>query len=255
MKLKLVIIVGVMLFIAPIIVAKLLEINFFSFAKGEVDTWIMFWGSYLGAIVGAGVVYFVAQLQMKKQKELQIEAIKIENVNSTRREMHKFNLTNQLEKIEEMHELFNKLLLLSLNLNNDLLLFAISMESIEKDIKSTRESFDPKEKIYQLRGELKEYHLEMSYIFMRLTVLSEYINHEMKNEVLQLQEDFIEIYDEVRECYYSTELYKKYLKGSGDEPFILDNVKTFTSRVSLVSFGDLQRELRYTLQEIKIFIK
>ncbi|RBP85974.1 hypothetical protein DFO70_1366 [Cytobacillus firmus] len=146
MKFKLVIIAVVILLMAPIFIAKLLEINFFSFARGEVDTWIMFWGSYLGAIVGASVVYFVAQLQMKKQHELQIKAIKIENENSTRREMHHFYLTNKLEKIEEMQEHFNKLSSLVLQLNNDLLIFAIACEAIEKDIKSKRENFDPKDK-------------------------------------------------------------------------------------------------------------
>ena len=85
MKTKLILFLGGLFLVVPVLLAKLLELNIFSFAMGKVDTWITFWGSYLGAIIGASVVYFVAQLQMKSQQELQIEAIKIENQNSTRR--------------------------------------------------------------------------------------------------------------------------------------------------------------------------
>lgn len=255
MKTKLIVFLGGLFLVVPILLAKLLELNIFSFAMGKVDTWITFWGSYLGAIIGASVVYFVAQLQMKRQQEMQIEAIKIENENSTRREMHQFYLTNKLEKIEEMHKLFNELSSLSVKINNDLLKFTIYSEAIDKDIKSQNDNFNPKEKIYQLRSELGEYHYEMSSIFVRLSVLSEYIHLEIKKEVLHLQDLFLKIYDEVRECYYSDEIYKKYLKGSGDELFILDDVKIFIRTLSQVSFGDLQKELRNTLRDIDAFIK
>ena len=241
--------------IVPVLLAKLLELNIFSFAMGKVDTWITFWGSYLGAIIGASTVYFVAQLQMKTQQELQIEAIKIENENSTRREMHQFYLTNKLEKIEEMHKLFNELSSLSIKLNNDLLTFAISKEAIDKDRKSKNDNFNPKEKIDQLRGELRENHYEMSSIFVRLIVLSEYIHEGIKNEVLHLQDEFIKIFGEVKECYYSDEIYKKYLRGSGDELFVLNSVNILTRKLSQVSFGDLQKELRHTLRDIDAFIK
>lgn len=255
MKTKLILFLGGLFLVVPVLLAKLLELNIFSFAMGEVDTWITFWGSYLGAIIGASVVYFVAQLQMKRQQELQIEAIKIENQNSTRREMHQFYLTNKLEKIEEMHKLFNELSSLSIKINNDLLKFAISREAIDKDIKSRNDNFNPKEKIYHLRGELSKYHYEMSSIFVRLIVLSEYIHHGIKNEVLHIQDEFLKIFEEVRECYYSDDMYKKYLKGSGDDLFILDSVKIFTRKLSQVSFGDLQKELRHTLRDIDAFIK
>lgn len=255
MKTKLILFLGGLFLLVPVLLAKLLELNIFSFAMGEVDTWITFWGSYLGAIIGASVVYFVAQLQMKRQQELQIEAIKIENKNSTRREMHQYYLTNKLEKIEEMHKLFNELSSLSIKLNNNLLKFAISREAIDKDIKSENYNFNPKEKIYQLRGELSDNHYEMSSIFTRLIVLSEYIHQGIKSEVLQLQDEFLKIFDDVKECYFSDEIYKKYLKGSGDKLFILDSVSIFTRRLSRVSFGDLQKELRNTLRDIDAFIK
>lgn len=50
-------------------------------------------------------------------------------------------------------------------------------------------------------------------------------------------------------------MYKGYLIGSGDELFILESVKTFTKKLSQVSFGDLQKELRNTLHDINAFIK
>ncbi len=69
-----------------------------------------------------------------------------------------------------MHKLFNELSSLSIKLNNDLLKFAISREAMDKDIKSKNDNFNPKEKIYQLRGELTENHYEMSSICVRLIV-------------------------------------------------------------------------------------
>lgn len=239
----------------PIVLTMLLNLSLFKFAPGKVDSWITFWGSYVGAIVGASVVYFVAQLQMKNQQKMQIEAIKIENKNSTRREMHRFHLTNKLEKIEEMHGLLNKLSAISIELNNDLLIFVITRDAIERELKSKREDFNPKEKIYQLRSDLREYHFEMLSIFMRLIVLSEYVHQGIQDGILHLQEEFLEIYDEVKECYYSKEAYKKYLGESGDELFILESVDSFTRKLSQLSFRDLQKELRDTLHEINEFKK
>lgn len=116
----------------PILLVSLLDAEIFSYASGEVESWITFWGSYIGAIFGASAVYFVSRFQIKKQYEQQIKAIEIENTHSTKREMKQFYLTNKLNKIEEMQEILNNLNVITIDFNNELVEFAISKEALEK---------------------------------------------------------------------------------------------------------------------------
>ncbi|MCM3705330.1 hypothetical protein M3205_06255 [Cytobacillus firmus] len=251
---KTILILGVLFFTAPVLVASLLEMGIFSFAKGEVDTWITFWGSYLGAIVSASVVYFVAQLQIKKQQELQIEAIRIENENSTRREMKNFYLKNKLEKIEEMQNSLKKLATLNINLNNDLLTFAITKDAIDRGIKSNRNDDDPIERIYLLRTNLRKQHLEMTEALLKLNVLDDYIQG-LSGKIFDLHEEFQGLYEEVRNCYYSDEKYKEYLSLPNERRFITDNSEIINRKISQLSFNDLQALLRSILNEIENYMK
>lgn len=58
-----------LIFMIPIIMALLLKLKVFSFAIGTTGAWIAYWGSYLGAIVGAFTVIAVTLIQIRKQGE------------------------------------------------------------------------------------------------------------------------------------------------------------------------------------------
>lgn len=60
----------------PLALVFILQTDLFNFSIGEVDSWITFWGSYIGAIIGASVVYFVARIQIKSQYDQQSETLR-----------------------------------------------------------------------------------------------------------------------------------------------------------------------------------
>lgn len=249
---------------SPIFLAFLLDAKLFSFASGEVDSWIMFWGSYIGAIIGASAVYFVAQFQIKKQHEQQmtllklenkqqIKAIEIENKQSTKREMKKFYLTNKLEKIEDMQNTLEKLIAINIQLNNDLVTFVVVKEALDKGIKNNKNE-DLNERIYLIRTNLKKHYFELNAALSRLSVLGDYVQG-VSVEIFNLQEKFLELFDEVRNCFYSEELYKKYLTKPDSETFTAEMSEIITRKICYLSYDYLQKELRSTINEIEDYIK
>lgn len=243
----------VIIFGMPVLLSIAAKYPIFSFAPGEVGTWITFWGSYFGAIIGASAVYFVARYQINKQHEQQIKAIEIENIQSTKREMKQFYLKNKLVKIEEMQKILTKIEGITLNLNNDLLEFVIHSESIGMDYKSKR-NVDPVESIYKLRKRLRNLHLEIVSEMSSLAVLSKYIKR-MEKEYLFLQQKIFELHQEIKECYYKDEAYKKYLFGPPDELFLLENAEIIMRTINYLRVDYLNYELKSTLDEIERFAK
>lgn len=100
---KSLVVIGVL--ITPLIMSLLLKAPVFSFADGNVESWISFWGSYVGALIGAATVYIVTNLQVKEQRKIQLQAIKEEHENALKREMKQFHFKNEIEKIEEFYDL------------------------------------------------------------------------------------------------------------------------------------------------------
>ncbi|MGA3601747.1 hypothetical protein [Lysinibacillus agricola] len=236
----------------PILLVFLLHAEIFSYASGEVESWITFWGSYIGAIFGASAVYFVSRFQIKKQYEQQIKAIEIENTHSTKREMKQFYLTNKLEKIEEMQEILNNLYTITIDINNELVEFAVHKEALEKKIQSNR-NVDFIEGIYKLRTNLQKNYFKATSELVRFSVLSEYVK-DVNPSFSFIQYEFLELYDEVKECYYSDEMYKEYLIKP-DEPYISENADRVFKKITYLREAFLQNELKTILNEIEEYIK
>ncbi len=93
----------VMLLVIPLSIAGLMYFPLLNFAKGTVESWLSFWGSYMGAIIGASVVYFVSKYQIRKQNH---DAVVRDNKNYMRR-----------LKIEKNHETISELIALENNLH------------------------------------------------------------------------------------------------------------------------------------------
>lgn len=84
---------------SPILLSVFMHLDLFSKSLGDANGWLSYWGGYLGALIGAATVYFVTNIQMKKQTELHQETLKIQT------ELHNKNLIEQrniqMESIKE----------------------------------------------------------------------------------------------------------------------------------------------------------
>ena len=89
---------------APYVMAILLPSEKFVFALGSVDSWIMFWGTYLVGIIGAGALIWVTNHQGKVQRKAQVEALRQEHERARERKMEQKYLSTQIEKIEEFYQ-------------------------------------------------------------------------------------------------------------------------------------------------------
>lgn len=94
----------------PFVLDILIKNDYLSFSPGAVDSWIDFWGTYVGAVIGASVVYFVAIIQTQKQNAQQMAAIELRGKYELQREMKFFHTTKVLEKTEEFIEVADELL-------------------------------------------------------------------------------------------------------------------------------------------------
>lgn len=63
----------------PLIVTLLLEFPLFSLARGEVESWIGFWGSYLGNIIGLIGLSYATYFQIRYQQKLMLDEIYSQN--------------------------------------------------------------------------------------------------------------------------------------------------------------------------------
>ncbi|RHW33533.1 TVP38/TMEM64 family protein [Oceanobacillus profundus] len=249
---------------APFALVALLDTGILTFQLGEDDTWIAFWGTYIGAIVSASVVYFVARFQIKKQyeqqmylfqlqNEQQIKSIEMENKHSTKREMEKFHLINKLEKIEEMQALLEKISSINIDLNNDLVTFSVIKHAQVKSIEGNS-SVDKEDQIYQLRTNYRKYHFEITKDIMRLIVLSNYVKP-TEVKLLELQQKFMGLFQEVKDCYFSEELYKKYLIKRETSVYAMENSELIAQKIIEMNIYILQKELDNTLNKIEKYVE
>src|SRR5699024_12072679 len=63
----------------PFLFSYSLKHEWLQFISGPIESWIGFWGSYIGAIIGSAAVFIVAKHQIKKQHEQQINDIQAES--------------------------------------------------------------------------------------------------------------------------------------------------------------------------------
>lgn len=145
----------------PFSIGYFIKNEFFSFSGGSTDSWVSFWGSYGGAIIGAITVYLVTTLQNKNQKDLQLESIKREHDNAINRENRNVYLNKQGEKIEETLILLDELIDLTIFIGNSFRHYSIFKENIEK------EDYGDKKEIVLMREKYKK---EVLAYYQEITV-------------------------------------------------------------------------------------
>lgn len=107
---KTVIWIVVILTSIPVILTLLMHCDIFSYALGDANGWLSYWGGYLGALIGAGIVFVVTNQQMKIQKSLHDETLKKQTkINKdnieTQLDIHNRNMKEQKElQIEAIHK-------------------------------------------------------------------------------------------------------------------------------------------------------
>lgn len=86
----------------PFLFSYLLNNEWLQFISGPIESWIGFWGSYIGAIIGSAAVFIVAKHQIKKQHEQQINDIQAESEELFERKMEGYAQRKRIEKLDEM---------------------------------------------------------------------------------------------------------------------------------------------------------
>lgn len=188
--------------IGPFFVGHFIKEDFFSFAGGSTDSWISFWGSYGGALIGALTVYLVTSLQIKSQRDLQIQLIKTEHDNAINRENRSLYLNQQYEKIEDSFAKIDEIILLYTKLNNSVSSFVFYRELLkDESFKGIpQEQFVEKEiknKIDIKKGEaIKNFELLVTKIggFSRTSLYIEDIKSDV-NSITSIINSYLEYYD------------------------------------------------------------
>jgi gas vesicle protein len=245
---KVLIIVGVLL--APLIISLLLKVHIFSFSMGDVESWIAFWGSYVGALIGAATVYLVTNLQVKEQRELQLQAIKLEHNNSLQREMRQFHFINDIEKIEEFDDLLEETLDSISKCVNDFTKYItyshILYGGVDKYTKDEKERFE--EEIKKLHTEVYNWIHKLTRSVMKMNRLSAYIQ-ETTLPVGELHRKLEKFVTELREGYNDKYSFKKY--PDFDAPPLLPHLNDFTQKIYQLKRDILDPRLNERISEMK----
>jgi len=124
----------IILSVPVLLVARGMTWKWTSFAPGNTDAWIGFWGGYLGAIVGAlaagAIAYFVARRQIDLQAEM-----------DNKREKQFLATQLRLEKYQEAYSLLtetNREFAISDVLVTNYYESEITLEELKKDEKQSR---------------------------------------------------------------------------------------------------------------------
>lgn len=89
----------------PFSLSYLMKKQVFYFTSGAIDSWILFWGSYVGAIIGSIAALVIAHFEIKKQHEQQIQEIVNESEFMFQRDIEGYLLRYKIEKLDEMIQL------------------------------------------------------------------------------------------------------------------------------------------------------
>lgn len=223
----------------------LLTLPIFSKALGSVDSWIGFWGSYLGALIGAGIVYFVTNKQVTAQRDIQIEAIKNEHDNALKRDMKQFHFRTQIDKIEEFNDLIEGLID-SLHIFSKEYLDHIRYKQRLLIIKSLNSSIDKEkencynEKIEKITFDSRYQVDSIDKVFFKMARLSLYVE-DTSAHVVKIKghvDNFIK------------EIEKGYKDEDPDEHVVSRNYEEFIKLIFLLQTDVLEPKLKEKIEEM-----
>lgn len=223
----------------PFLLDVLIKNGIFSFSPGNIGSWIDFSGSYVGAIIGASVVFFVAIIQTKKQNEQQFESMEIRAKFEQQKDMRFFYTTKLMEKIEETIEANDELLNYIEKLNQ-------SMIDIAR-ILTLSEDSDGQE----AKKHIKICKSKTNLIIKDISTLVEKINHlnyyteldEINDKIIKYTQSVIFEYNNIKQHYD-----KYYIDVENiTEDFNFNN-KVFEAAEEISS---ISQELRITLANVQ----
>jgi gas vesicle protein len=245
---KVFIIGGILL--VPLIISLLLKASIFSFSRGDVESWIAFWGSYVGALIGAATVYFVTNLQVKEQREIQLQAIKTEHTNALEREMKQFHFKNEIEKIEEFDDLLEETLESIGKCVNEFTKYITFSHILYggNDEYTIEEEKLLKEEIKKLHQNVYNWIHNLTRAVMKMNRLSAYIK-ETTLPVGEMQTKLNELITELREGYKDKYSFKKY--PNFDAPPLLHHLEEFSQIIYQLKENVLQPILNKRISEMR----
>lgn len=236
--------------ITPLIMSLLLKVPMFGFADGNVESWIGFWGSYVGALIGAATVYFVTNLQVKEQRNIQLQAIKKEHENALKRELKQFHFKNEVEKIEEFNDLIEDtmdLVLKSLNEFTGYITYTHILYGGQDEYTKEQEK--------EYKGEIRNFHMEslnwihkLTKATMKMHRLSAYIE-DAKLPVADITNQIESFIVELRNGYQDKYSFKKY--PNFNKPALSEHIDEFSRKFLILKENVLQPKLEEKISEMK----
>lgn len=241
-----------LLLLPPLVLIILINIPFFKFAPGSTNTWIAFWGSYLGSLIGAATVYLVTSMQVKEQRKIQLESIKTENENAFNREMQQYYFQTQIDKIEEFYKGLEDLMDILMKSSNEFTNYITFTDILyggeDEPTKYERKNFE--EEIKKIRqGMYDRIHNinRIEYQLNRLVFHVDGTSFYMK-KINDLIHDYIL---EQKEAYLTPDnSFQEYLENPNKPP-LNHYLEDITHLIDKLSTEILQKKLEDRLKEMK----
>lgn len=238
------------LFISPLIISLLIKVPIFSFALGTTDSWIGFWGSYLGALIGAGTVYLVTNTQIQEQRKIQLYSIREEHNNALKREMKQYHFQNQIDKIEEFYEIIEEFMDSHSKCSNDFTKYITYTHILYggQDTYTNEQETNFQEEIKELKAELYNWIHILTRLNFKISRLSLYIEG-TSCYTKSINSQLDEFINELKEGYKDKYSFKKY-PGNFNQPSLTHHHEKFINLTSQLLINVLEPSLEQKIKEM-----
>jgi hypothetical protein len=239
------------LFISPLIMSVLIKVPVFSFALGTTDSWIGFWGSYLGALIGAGTVYLVTNTQIQEQRKIQLEAIREEHNNALRREMKQYHFQNQIDKIEEFNETIEEFMDTLSKCSNEFTRYITYTHILYggQDTYTEEQEINFKEEVKELKSELYNWIHLLTRLNFKISRLSLYIE-DTSIYTKSISSQLDKFINELKAGYKDNYSFKKYL-GDFNQSSLTYHFEEFLNLTSQLLINVLEPKLEQKIKEMR----
>ncbi|RHW33536.1 hypothetical protein [Oceanobacillus profundus] len=228
------IIVILLMLVIPLIIAILLNLDIFSFALGSTDSWISFWGSYIGGGIGMIAVILTTLYIVKKDSQANKESLDLQH--------------EQFDKqISQQREQFDKQ-------------FSQQKEQFEKQLSLQKDHFEK-----QLKNQTESLRItdanERNRIYLEIMINETNRILELLNRIALLTSDyFIMIKDLYLACYkgqYEDHINRQLPEVSQREYELFLNLNEmlslFFSKVTFIEDTSNIEDIEFMYDDSKIF--
>ncbi|XQY90655.1 hypothetical protein ACNRWW_14105 [Metabacillus sp. HB246100] len=195
--------------ITPIILGQIIRLPFGNLTIGDENSWVSFFGSYLGGIFGMVGVIFTTYIIIKKNKENIVYSMKLEDKQVRDREVTTI-LLNKSEQVAEVLENFNGLLTQSVSL---FIRMSININTINNLNRlkaqadpSERESIEDEIRMFRMtQEELSDKSLSVRPLVidsLNKAIAKSIFFNEIRNDIISLKEFIIEEEGSITDAIY-----------------------------------------------------